>query len=212
MTLPVIVLGAGGHAKVVVDALLAAGVAVAGLVDPDPQLSGQDVLGVPVLGSDDVLCCYPADQVLLVCGVGSTGLPQRRKAVYDRFVAMGYRFATVIHPSAVVALDVEIEAGAQVMAGAIIQTGSRIGRNCIVNTRASIDHDCRIGDHVHVGPGVTLSGGVAVGADSHIGTGATSIQGISIGTGCLVGAGALVISDVLDGERVIGVPAKVVAR
>ena len=121
---------------------------------------------------------------------------------------LGYDFSTVIHPSAVVTSDVILGEGSQGMSGEVIQPGSHIGCNTIINTRASVDHDCIIGDHVHISPGVTLSGGVDIGAGSHIGTGATLIQGISIGCGCLVAAGAVVVKDITDGEMVRGVPAR----
>lgn len=208
MNLPVLILGAGGHAKVLVDALLASSAVIAGIVDPDPKLSGANILGVPVLGGDDVVGQFPAAEIQLVNGLGSIGVPVKRQQLFERFKGMGYNFATVVHPSAVLALDVELGEGAQVMAGAVIQAGSRIGRNTIINTRASIDHDCIIGNHVHIAPGVTLSGGVTVGEGTHIGTGATVVQGINIGKGCLVAAGAVVVRDVAAHTRVYGVPAR----
>ena len=94
------------------------------------------------------------------------------------------------------------------MAGSVIQPGSVIGRNVIINTRTSIDHDCEISDHVHVAPGVTLSGKVKIAAGAHIGTGATVIQGINIGANSMIGAGAVVVSDVAGDSKVIGVPAR----
>jgi sugar O-acyltransferase (sialic acid O-acetyltransferase NeuD family) len=210
MSLPVIVLGAGGHAKVLVDALLACSALIAGIVDPDPAQAGSELLGVPVLGDDDLVREFPPEEITLVNGLGSVGLPVARRRVFERFKGLGYGFAAVVHPSAVVAPDVVPGEGAQVMAGAVIQAGCCIGANSIVNTRASVDHDCSLGDHVHLAPGVTLSGGVTIGAGSHLGTGATVIQGIRIGAGCLVGAGSLVLRDVEPGTSVRGVPARVV--
>ena len=210
MSLPLLVVGAGGHARVLIDALLAASAVIAGIVDPDPRLLGTTLLGIRVLGGDEVVDGFPAAEIALVNGVGSVGLPHLRRKIFQRFTAAGYRFATVIHPSAVIAADVELAAGAQIMAGAVIQTGSRIGFNAIVNTRASVDHDGSIGDHVHLAPGVTLSGSVSVGHASHLGTGATVIQGIRIGDGCLVGAGSLVLRDVPSGATVVGAPARIV--
>lgn len=212
MSLPVLVLGGGGHAKVLIDALLSASTVIAGIIDPNPLLAGARVLGVPVLGGDAIVTKFPAGEVLLVNGLGSVGLPLRRKQLFEQFKLQGYRFATVIHPSAIIASDAELNEGVQVMAGAVIQVGCRIGINAIINTKASVDHDCLIGDHAHVAPGATLSGGVAIGNASHIGTAATVIQGIVIGEGSIVGAGAVVLKDVLAGTTVVGVPAKVVAR
>lgn len=208
MSLPVIILGAGGHSKVLIEALLVSSVVITGIVDPNQMLVGAKILGIPVLGGDNVVDKVPPSQVQLVNGLGSVGLPIIRQQLYNRFKGLGYNFATVVHPSAVVATDVVLGEGTQVMAGAVIQPGCRIGINSIINTCASVDHDCIIGDHVHISPGVTLSGGVAVGACSHIGTGATVIQGISIGSGCLVAAGAVVTKDITDGAKVRGVPAR----
>jgi sugar O-acyltransferase (sialic acid O-acetyltransferase NeuD family) len=210
MNLPVIVLGAGGHAKVLVDALLESCAVVAGVVDPNPALAGTALLGVPILGGDAVVGEFPPAEIALVNGLGSVGLPVARRQLFERFQELGYRFAAVVHPRAIVASDVIPGEGAQIMAGAVVQPGCRIGANCIINTRASVDHDCSIGDHVHIAPGVTLSGSVTVGAGSHLGTGATVIQGVQIGAGCLVGAGALVLKDVAPGTAVLGVPARVV--
>lgn len=210
MSQPVIVLGAGGHAKVLVEALLASSAVIAGIVDPDPSLTNTAVLGVPVLGTDNVIDEFPPSEVQLVNGLGSIGSPVRRQRLYEDFERKGYRFATVVHPSAIIASDVEVDVGAQIMAGAVIQPGSRIGRNVIVNTRASVDHDCVVGAHVHIAPGVTLSGGITIGDSTHIGTGATVIQGIHIGKGSIIGAGALVTKEVPPGVTVVGVPARVV--
>lgn len=207
---PIIVLGAGGHARVLIDALLLRGENVLGVVAPEPGL--QPVLGVPALGNDDILERYTADSVRLVNGIGSIFRPASRREIYERFRARGYAFHSVVHPAAIVARDVRIGEGVQVMAGAVIQTGSHIGPNVIVNTRAAIDHDCMVGAHTHIAPGATLCGGVVVGEDSHVGTGSTVVQGIAIGQGSLVGAGSLVIRDVASGVKVAGVPARKMAQ
>ena len=208
MSMPVIILGAGGHAKVLIEALLASSAVIAGIVDPDPTRAGKTILGVPVLGGDDVVGEYTSSEILLVNGLGSVTLPVKRQQLFEKFKGMGYSFATVVHPSAIVASDVVLGEGAQVMAGTVIQPGSRIGINSIINTSASVDHDCTIGDYVHIAPGVTLSGGVEIGTGSHIGTGATVIQRITIGISCLVAAGAVVTKDITDGAMARGVPAR----
>jgi UDP-perosamine 4-acetyltransferase len=205
----VIVLGAGGHAKVVIEALLRAGVTILGIADRDPARRGERILGIPVVGDDAAVLLHPADSVLLVNGLGSTAVSKARRELFLGMKGKGYSFFSAVHPSAVVATDALLMEGAQVMAGAIIQPGTRVGRNAIVNTGASVDHDCLIGDHVHVAPGATLSGGVTVGEGAHIGTGATVIQGISIGRDSLVAAGAVVVRNVPEGSTVKGVPAQV---
>jgi UDP-perosamine 4-acetyltransferase len=163
---------------------------------------------VPYLGDDEAVAEYPADRVRLVNGLGGVGDTKPRARLFSAFKERGYQFLTVTHPSSVIAPDVRLEEGAQVLAGAVIMPGCTIGRNAIVNTRASIDHDCNIGAHVHVCPGATLSGDVTVEAEAHIGTGASVIQGVTIGRNAVVGAGAVVVCAVPGGVTVIGVPAR----
>ena len=212
MNFPVLVLGAGGHAKVLIEALSTASVEILGVVDPDPALMGMTVLGIPVLGDDREVLKYSSGTVRLVNGLGSIGLPNRRQSLFEQFKAKGYNFATVVHPSAVVAADAQLGEGSQVMAGVVIQPSCHIGANSILNTRVSVDHDCHIGDHVHIAPGSVLSGNVSVGKSSHIGTGSTIIQGINVGRHTVVGAGSVLLKDVPSGVTVYGVPAKVVHR
>jgi sugar O-acyltransferase (sialic acid O-acetyltransferase NeuD family) len=205
LELPVIVVGGGGHAKVLASALLLRERSVLGFVDLNLTLP--PLLGVPHLGNDSAVLGHPPDGVQLVNGVGSISCTRNHQNVYDSFMQKRYRFATVIHPSAVVAPEVRIEDGVQVLAGAVVQPGCWLGANVIVNTGARVDHDCIIDAHAHVAPGVTICGGVHVGAGAHIGAGATVIQGIRIGAGSVVGAGALVIRDIPQGAKVVGVPA-----
>lgn len=205
---PIIVLGAGGHAKVVIDTLLALGREIAGIADPDPETHGKDVLGVSVLGGEEAVEARAAGDISLANGVGSTGDTGRRKDVFERFRDKGYEFVSVVHPSAVVAAGVSPGHGAQIMAGAIIQPDCRIGENTVINTGTQVDHDCIIGDHVHIAPGALLGGNVQIGDGAHVGAGATVIQGCTIGADAMVAAGAVVVSDVPPGERVAGVPAK----
>lgn len=204
----VVVIGGGGHARVLLDVLERCGVAVVGVTDTNTGKHGKCLAGIRVLGGDEALERHPPALTTLVNGLGSTDSMLLRQQVYERLKAAGYRFLTVTHPSAIIASDVDLGEGVQVMAGAIIQPGTEIGANSILNTGARVDHDCRIGAHVHLSPGVTLSGAVSVGDGTHIGTAATVVQGLSIGRGCLVAAGAVVTRSVADGERVAGVPAK----
>lgn len=207
--LPVIVLGAGGHAKVVIDTLLASGATILGITDRDPKTHGESILGIPVLGGDDTLSGHPVGSIVLANGIGSTGKITTRRRTFESFKEKGYEFLTVIHPSAILAGDVTLGEGAQVMAGAVLQPGVRIGRNAIVNTRASVDHDCVIGEHTHIAPGATLSGGIKTGEAVHIGAGATVIQGLQIGAGSVAAAGSVVLEDIPAGATVAGAPAKV---
>jgi sugar O-acyltransferase (sialic acid O-acetyltransferase NeuD family) len=201
----VIVIGGGGHAKVLVSTLLLQGRRVLGFVDPKPSLP--PLLGIAHLGDDDAVFAYESDQVRLVNGVGSMDSTVLRRAIYEKFQERQYIFEIVIHPSAIIAPEVQIENGVQVMAGAVVQPGSHLGANVIINTGARVDHDCSIDAHAHVAPGVTLSGHVHIGLGAHIGTGASIIQGITINAASIVGAGAVVVSDVPAGLTVVGVPA-----
>lgn len=203
MTKPVIVIGGGGHARVVMDALRLRGVSMLGICDPALPRGSAGPFGVAVLGDDEAVAAYAPAQVDLVNGVGSTQSTQARRQVFETFSGRGYRFAAVVHPAAIVAADVTLDEGAQIMAGAIIQSGTAVGRDVIVNTGARIDHDCRIGDHVHVAPGATLSGGVVVGAGTHVGVAAAVIQSVTLGRNCLIGAGTVVTRDVADDTRLV---------
>lgn len=208
MNKPVIVIGAGGHAKVVVDALLAVQALLVGITDADRNKKGERLMGISVLGGDDVLADYPPETVDLVLGVGSVRVSNHRQTLFEKLKAAGYRFRTVVHPSAVVSSQVLLGEGCQVMAGAVIQADATLGANVLVNTRVAVDHDCRIGDHVHLGPGSVLCAGVDVGTGAHLGSGSTILQGVRIGRAVQVGAGALIIRHCADGTCHVGVPAR----
>ena len=208
MSRPVIIVGGGGHAHVIIDALTRGGISVIGICDPALSKGSLGPLGVLVLGNDSALSGYPPSDVDLVNGVGSTSSTDSHRQVFEVFSRRGYRFVSVVHPSAIIARDVRVEEGGQLMAGVVVQAGTVIGRNTIVNTGSCIDHNCRLGDHVHVAPGVTLSGGVTVGSNTHIGVGASIIQSVIIGEHCLIGAGTVVLTNVDDGCRIVTPPSR----
>ena len=199
-----IVLGGGGHARVLIEVLKLRRQEIAGICDPalDPADAGPGAL--PVLGGDEAVHGYDPRAVLLVNSLGSAGDTAQRRSIFDSFAGASYRFATVVHPDAIVATDAVLGEGAQIMAGAVIQPGTRIGKNSIVNTRASVDHDCRIGAHAHIAPGATLCGGVEIGDGAHVGAGAVVIQGIRIGATATIGAGVTVRADVEGGAVHVG--------
>lgn len=206
MSTPVIILGTGGHACVLAEALRLRKVPVIGCVaNKEPKRLPAHL---SFLGDDHVVLTYDPDTVVLVNGIGSVGRPDTRRRIFNRFREKGYHFATVVHPSSVIAEDVELAEGAQVMAGVVIQSGCRLGENVIINTGSLVDYDCRIGAHSHVAPGTVLSGGVNIGEGAHVGTGARVIQSIEIGADTVVGAGAIVIRDIADGATVAGTPAR----
>lgn len=191
---PVLVIGGGGHAKVVIDMLENRGRTIIGIVDPGIQ-PGEKVMGIPVLGDDSVVTHYDPKEIYLANGIGSLPGKIFRWQTADRFRKSGYSFATIVHPSACIGSEVNIDHGVQIMAGCVIQPGVGVGRDTIINTGATIDHDCQIGPYCHIAPGVTLSGGVRVGKRVHIGTGATIIQQITISDGATIRAGSLISSD-----------------
>ncbi|MDQ6689203.1 MAG: acetyltransferase [Gemmatimonadota bacterium] len=204
-----VVIGAGGHARVLIAAMKAAGTVPVACLDNDPARWNVQVLGITVVGGDELLPSLGApDQLFLVNGVGSAGRIAARRAVWDKFSSLGYRFASVRDPRAIISEGVLIDAGAQVLAGAVVQPGTRIGSDAIVNTGACVDHDCVIGSHAHIAPGAVLCGDVEIGDSSHVGAGAIVRQGVRVGSGAVIAMGAVVISDVDDHSTVGGIPAR----
>jgi len=198
--------GASGHGKVVADILALSAIDILGFVDDDARKANTRLSGIPVLGTSDALSSLLAQHAAAIVTIGSN---QTRMAKARELEQGGFKLATAIHPSAVVAHDVSVDAGTVIMAGAIVNCGSRIGANVIVNTGATLDHDCCLADGVHISPGASLAGGVVVGANSHVGIRASVIQGIKIGADAIIGAGATVIRDVPCGVTVVGSPARI---
>lgn len=207
MKKPLIIIGAGDHAKVLLDTLLEQKENVIGLTDKTVP-KGTIIYGVPVIGDDDAVLQYKAEEIELVNGIGSINTTSLRERIFKIFKDKGYMFKSVIHSSAVVSKRAIINEGSQILAGAIINTEVQIGENTIINTKVSIDHGCKIGKNCHIAPGSVLSGCVTVGDCTHIGTGSSIIQGIRIGSNVLIGAGSVVINDIMDNVTVYGVPAK----
>ena len=208
MSLPVLIIGAGGHGRVLADLAFCLGRQVLGFLDRDAQLHGRQMDGISVLGGDECLADYPAHAVSLLNGIGSIARSDLRREVYVRLRGLGYRFETLCHPGATVGRSVTFESGVQVMAGGIVQNGARIGENVILNTGTIVEHDCVVGAHTHLASGAVVCGGVRIGANCHIGAGAVIVQGLAVGDGALIAAGAVVVRDVPSGTQVAGVPAR----
>ncbi len=200
---PLWVVGAGGHAKVVVATARAAGRAVAALVDRRPELLGSQVMGVPVVGEDTAV----PEAAELVLAVGDNGVRARLAARHA-----GRAFARLVHPRSFLAEDASVGDGTVVFAHAVLQPGARVGRHAIVNTAAVVEHDCALADLVQVASGATLAGGVAAEEGAFVGAGATVLPGVRLGAWCVVGAGAVVVRDVPAGTTVAGVPARELRR
>lgn len=199
------VAGAGGHAKVVIECARAAGwVPVATF---DPGKAGADVLGVPVRGGDAELAEFWAGGHAdgAVVALGDNGL---RRRLADRIRALGCPMPAIVHTAAWVSPTAELGVGVVVMAGAIVNATAVIGPDCIVNTSAIVEHDCWLGQAVHVAPRSVMGGGCRIGEETLFGIGATARPEISIGARVVVGAGAVIVADVADSLTVVGNPAR----
>lgn len=196
----VIIIGAGGHGKVIADIVLSAGNTLLGFLD-DGKV-GQSHVGFPVLGKQEDYVNYPNAEFLIA--VGNAAARQR----IAKEMA-GVRWHTAIHPTAVISkLDVIIGEGTVVMANAVINPGASIGRHCIVNTAAVVEHDNIIEDYVHISVGAKLAGVVTVGKSTWIGVGAVVKNATAICENCMIGAGAVVVKDIVEPGTYVGVPAR----
>ena len=189
--------GAGGHCKVVMDILEANNLNTLRVHDDNPK--SDSFLGVPLS-----LPSGSYDKAIVTIGDC-----QIRKKIVERIKVDHY--INIVHPFSCVSKNAILGEGSVVMQGGIIQSGSKIGKHCIINTKASVDHDCNIGDFVHVASGATLCGEVEVGECSWIGAGAVVKQCIKIGRNCMIGAGAVIIRDVPDDAVVVGNPGRIIA-
>lgn len=206
MVTPAYVVGAGGHAKVVIATLRAAGHEILGILDDADERQGQAVLGCPVIGKTEQLATV-GEQGGVVIAIGNNRV---RQGIAARFPWV--RWLTVIHPAATVHDSVRLDEGTVVFAGAVIQPEVKLGAHTIVNTGALIDHDCVLEPFVHVAPGCRLAGNVRVGTGAFLGTGVCVIPGRYIGPWSTVGAGAVVINDLAGGVTAVGVPARKLPR
>ena len=212
--IPVIGLGAGGHAQVVLEILqLMGGYELVGLLDPNSELWHTKLLDVPILGGDELLPELRDRGInKAFIGLGTVGDVRPRKKLYQILQNHQFELVSAIHPQAAISPSVQIGYGITIMAGVIVNSTVKFGNNVIVNSGAIVEHDCVIGSHVHIAPGAKLAGAVQVGEGSHIGIGAVIAQGIRIGSNAIIGAGAVVIKDVPDSVVVVGVPARILKQ
>ena len=206
-----IILGAGGHAKSVIDTLRQLKCfEIVGMLDKKEKI-GNTIEGIPIIGADkDMLQYYEQGIKCMFIGVGSLGDTKLRCRLYDEAKKIGFKFPSIIDTTAIVSSNVIVDEGCYIGKGSVINTGSRIGKQCIVNTGAIVEHDCNIDEFVHIGPRAVLSGNVQVGAHTHIGVNSTVIQGIHIGEHTLIGAGSVVVKDIGSYKKAYGNPCKVV--
>ena len=200
------IVGAGGHAKVVADALLSSGHEMLGFYDDNPALLGAEPIpGVKVLGeTKDLPGGLEKVKAVVILAVGEN----RVRCRLSRLLSVPYGVAC--SPSAVLGHGVRIGKGSMILPSATVNIDTDIGKHVILNTSCSVDHDCAVGDFVHIAPGAHLGGGVVVGEGAFLGLGSSVIPGIRIGRWSIVGAGAVVTKDLPDNCTAVGVPAKVI--
>jgi sugar O-acyltransferase (sialic acid O-acetyltransferase NeuD family) len=204
MNRSLIIWGAGGHAKVVLDIARCAGqFQRLAIIDDDPAKAGMSFCGCPILGGAAALQDLAGEAFTVAVGDN-----RARAQCFERALAAGLVPAVLVHPSAVLAASATIGAGTVVMPGAIVNAGACIAENCIINSGAIVEHDCEIGGHVHISPRAVLGGGVVVEPYAQVGIGAVVLPCGRVGEGSLVGAGAVVLHDVQAHRTVAGVPAR----
>jgi len=205
----VVIIGSGGHAKVVIELVRAEG---------KYQIKGCTGLGqsgfilgdVPILGTDSALPALLADGAKKAfVAIGDNHLRLRLLAKVSE---MGFELINAISPDAVVSPSASLGRGIAIMAGAIINASTQIGDGAIINTNAGVDHDCRIGSGAHIGPGSVLAGNVEIGSETFLGVGTCVVPGIRVGSRTIVGAGSVVVRDIPDGVTAMGVPARITSE
>ena len=198
----VVIIGAGGHAKVIADIITKSNDNVIGFLDDNLDIQSKTIyLNKTVLGTTKDIDKYK--EYYFIIGIGNNNIRENIANSYD------LKWYTAIHPNAIIANEVSIEEGSVVMAGSIINTGTKIGKHCIINTKSSLDHDNIIENYVHISPGATLAGTVHIKEKTWICAGATIINNITIAKNNIIGAGSVVIKDINETNGTyVGVPAR----
>lgn len=194
-----LIIGAGGHGKVIADIALKVGYTDISFVDDSATDS---CMGFPVIGKCDESESFNDGKTDFIIGIGNNRV---RKNIAEKY---SLNWVSLVHPSARIAVNTSIGNGTVVMAGAVINTSAVIGKHCVINTNSVVEHDNIISDYVHISPGAVLGGTVHVGENTHIGIGAAVINNIDICGNCIVGAGAVVVNAINEEGTYIGVPAK----
>lgn len=203
----IILIGAGGHCKVLIDIIKSTNeYEIIGITDNN---SKGTVLDIPIIGDDSILdSIYNQGVDYAFIAIGALNNINIRNNIYTNLKSIGFKIPVLIHKCAMISQYSDIGEGTCVMAGAMVNPGVKIKRNCIINTGSVIDHDCIIQDNVHISPNVSIAGGVNIGSNSHIGIGSSIIEKINIGNNVTIGAGSVVIDDIKDFALAVGVPAK----
>lgn len=196
-----VIIGASGHGRVVADIAKKKGYSNILFFDDNSLLT--ECGGYPVIGTSSEICRYKDSDFIVAIGNASI-----RQKLIEQIQKMKIRLVTLVHPNTVIGENTSLGDGTVVMAGVVINPGSRIGRGCIINTCASVDHDCVIGNYAHVSVGAHIAGTVMIGDRTWIGAGATVSNNIEIVGDCMIGAGAVVINNIRDSATYVGVPAR----
>lgn len=201
MSKSVVIIGASGHGKVIADIIVNSGDKVLGFLDDADDVQGKKIIGFPVLGKTADYDNYRDCEFVI-----AIGNPYVREKISNELPVKWY---TAIHPTAVISsLDVEIGEGTVIMANAVVNPSARIGKHCIINTGAIVEHDNILEDYVHLSPNVTLAGIVKVGKSTHIGAGSCTKQVLNIASDCIIGAGSVIVKDITESGTYVGVPAR----
>lgn len=198
----VVIIGAGGHAKVIADIIIKSGDNLIGFLDDNIEKDTVIIAGYKVIGNLNNRFILNKEYKFII----AIGDNKKRKDIVDKTPDMN--FYKAIHPNAQIGLDVEIEEGTVIMANAVINSSAKIGKHCIINSGAIIEHDNIIKDYVHISPNSSLGGTITVGECTHIGIGAVIKNNINICDKCTIGAGAVVVNNIKEEGTYIGVPAK----
>ncbi|VEH88051.1 pilin glycosylation protein PglB [Neisseria animaloris] len=205
------VIGAGGHAKVILDAaLLMEKWETVVFLDDYHNGKKTEFMGFPLLGGCGLLGqTVTPDQYDVALAIGDNATRKRR---FEEVEKMGFHLPVITHPSAVVSRFAKVEHGTVIFAQAVVGAGAHIGKGVIINNSATVDHDCRLGDFVHISPGSHLAGNTSIDELSWIGIGSCTRQNSKVGKNCIIGAGAAVIENIPDNETAFGIPAQKLTR
>ena len=198
MNKPLVMIGGGGHASVLTEILLMQDFNLIAYVSPNVS-SDENLFKIKHHLNDNAIFQYPPDTIKLINGIGS--IPKNkdlRYKIFNFYKTHGYTFASVISPKAIISPTSLLKEGVQIMHGSIIQRHTTIGNNTIINTASLIEHDCNIGSHIHIAPGVTICGGTRIDDHAYIGCGSTIIQSINIGKNAIIGAGSTIIKNISE--------------
>ncbi|NBI07057.1 acetyltransferase [Senegalia massiliensis] len=202
-----IIIGASGHGKVVADIAIKMN-KWQSIVFLDDDESIKTSLGLEIIGKTEDAFTYKYEADFFV----AIGNNEIRENIQEKFIERGLNVVSLIHPEAVIGTDVEIDIGTAIMGGTVINNSTKIGKGCIVNTSASLDHDNAIEDYVHISPGVRTAGSLSIGKGTWLGIGSILSNNVKICSGCKVGAGAVVVKDITEPGTYVGVPVRRVDR